>query len=72
VGASRRLREAAEEHFGHADLLPGQEEAIGSLLDGHEARGAAAGGSPVSPATEGPAQNPPSHGVPTNPAQPRR
>jgi hypothetical protein len=37
-----------------------------------EARGAAAGGSPVSPATEGPAQNPPSHGVPTNPAQPRR
>ena len=30
-----------------------------------------AGGSPVSPATSGPAQNPPSHGDPTNPAQPR-
>jgi hypothetical protein len=28
-------------------------------------------GSPVQPATSGPAQNPPSHGVPTNPAQPR-
>ena len=29
------------------------------------------GGSMVSPATEGPKQNPPSQGVPTNPAQPR-
>lgn len=28
-------------------------------------------GSPVSPATSGPTINPPSHGVPTNPAQPR-
>lgn len=28
-------------------------------------------GGTVSPATAGPAQNPPSHGVPTNPAQPR-
>ena len=26
---------------------------------------------PASPATEGPVQNPPAHGVPTNPAQPR-
>jgi len=25
----------------------------------------------VSPATQGPVQNPPAHGVPTNPAQPR-
>jgi hypothetical protein len=32
---------------------------------------AAAGGSPVSPATQGPKINPPSHGDPTNPAQPR-
>ncbi|WP_181312938.1 hypothetical protein [Nocardioides campestrisoli] len=31
----------------------------------------ASGGSPVSPATQGPKQNPPSQGVPTNPAQPR-
>lgn len=29
------------------------------------------GGSSVGPATEGPVINPPSHGVPTNPAQPR-
>jgi hypothetical protein len=28
-------------------------------------------GSPVTPATEGPSMNPPSHGDPTNPAQPR-
>jgi hypothetical protein len=31
----------------------------------------AAGGSRVSEATTGPAMNPPSHGDPTNPAQPR-
>jgi hypothetical protein len=30
------------------------------------------GSGPASPAHEGPPQNPPSHGVPTNPAQPRR
>lgn len=30
-----------------------------------------AGGSPVSAATSGPPQNPPSHGDPTNPSQPR-
>jgi hypothetical protein len=29
------------------------------------------GGSAASPATEGPTQNPPSQGVPSNPAQPR-
>ena len=33
--------------------------------------GAAAGGSKVSEATTGPVINPPSHGDPTNPAQPR-
>ena len=32
---------------------------------------AADGGSPVQPATSGPSMNPPSHGDPTNPAQPR-
>jgi hypothetical protein len=37
-----------------------------------ETNTAVPGGSKASPATEGPAQNPPSHGVPTNPAQPRR
>ena len=36
-----------------------------------EAPPAAAGGSKASEATTGPAMNPPSHGDPTNPAQPR-
>ncbi|MBB2922049.1 hypothetical protein [Cellulomonas cellasea] len=35
------------------------------------AAGGAQGGSAVSPQTQGPTINPPSHGVPTNPAQPR-
>jgi hypothetical protein len=36
-----------------------------------ETAGAPDGGSKVSPDTVGPATNPPSQGVPTNPAQPR-
>lgn len=36
-----------------------------------EQAAAPSGAGPVSPATTGPVQNPPSHGVPTNPAQPR-
>ena len=36
-----------------------------------EAAAAAAGGSKVSEATSGPPVNPPSHGDPTNPSQPR-
>src|SRR4051794_20314096 len=36
-----------------------------------EAGESVAGGSKVSEATTGPAMNPPSHGDPTNPAQPR-
>lgn len=31
-----RAREAAERHFGHSTLLPGQEETIRALLDGHD------------------------------------
>jgi ATP-dependent DNA helicase RecQ len=31
-----RVRAAAERHFGHAELLPGQEEAMSALLDGHD------------------------------------
>lgn len=31
-----RARRAAEEVFGHASLLPGQEEAMRALLDGHD------------------------------------
>jgi hypothetical protein len=38
---------------------------------GADAPAPAEGGSKVSEATSGPAMNPPSHGDPTNPAQPR-
>ena len=31
-----RVRETAETWFGHRELLPGQEEAVSSLLDGHD------------------------------------
>jgi ATP-dependent DNA helicase RecQ len=31
-----RAREAAERHFGHSRLLPGQEETMRALLDGHD------------------------------------
>jgi hypothetical protein len=41
------------------------------LADTPELQHAPPTGSPVSPQTEGPAMNPPSHGDPTNPAQPR-
>lgn len=34
--ASRSVRETAEKWFGHRELLPGQEEAISALLDGHD------------------------------------
>jgi ATP-dependent DNA helicase RecQ len=32
----RRVREVARDVFGHTSLLPGQEEAMGALLDGHD------------------------------------
>jgi ATP-dependent DNA helicase RecQ len=31
-----RAREAAERHFGHSTLLPGQEQTMRALLDGHD------------------------------------
>ncbi len=34
--AVRRVREIARDVFGHTSLLPGQEEAMGALLDGHD------------------------------------
>lgn len=56
-----------------------QELADGATPSGGDAAGLAPaqapapeGGSKVSPDTQGPVQNPPSQGVPTNPAQPRR
>ncbi|MBC7290786.1 MAG: hypothetical protein H5T83_05555 [Actinotalea sp.] len=71
----------------HADRLPVlqvlevrlQELADGATPSGGDAAGLAPsqapapqGGGKVTPETEGPVQNPPSQGVPTNPAQPRR
>ncbi|HEY0374065.1 MAG TPA: hypothetical protein VGC94_04665 [Amnibacterium sp.] len=69
----------------HGDRLPVTEvlrHRIEALRNGAEPSGAveqampevapaAGGGSKVSPATTGPKINPPSQGVPTNPAQPR-
>ncbi len=53
-------------------LSEGAEPTSGSVTaDRPEAPLTPAGASEVSPATAGPALNPPSHGVPTNPAQPR-
>lgn len=47
-------------------------EPSGPVLDDSPTMAAGpAGGSKVSPSTSGPTMNPPSHGVPTNPAQPR-
>ncbi|WP_258726963.1 hypothetical protein [Cellulomonas sp. NS3] len=71
----------------HGDRLPVLQvlqARLGELEDGAEpsggdasglapelAAGGAQGGSLVSPQTQGPKINPPSHGDPTNPAQPR-
>lgn len=69
----------------HGDRLPIVQvltHRLQELRDGAEPRGPVledspttsdgpAGGSRVSPATSGPTINPPSHGVPTNPSQPR-
>ena len=54
-------------------LRSGQAEPSGGdpLAATPEVQHAPAGGSPVSPQTEGDPINPPSHGDPTNPAQPR-
>lgn len=55
------------------DLAEGQRPSGGdAAAPAAEQAPAPAGGSAVSPQTAGPTQNPPSHGVPTNPAQPRR
>src|SRR5512139_1055069 len=35
-GNGRRAREAAQRYFGHRSLLPGQEETMRGLLDGHD------------------------------------
>jgi hypothetical protein len=52
-------------------LRSGAQPSGGDPTSVPEAPPAPAGGSPVDPSTSGPAMNPPSHGDPTNPAQPR-
>ena len=60
------LQTRLEEVRGGAELSGGDPGALApSLTD------TAQGGSTVSPQTQGPVLNPPSHGTPTNPAQPR-
>ena len=60
------LQVRLEEVRGGAELSGGDPTAIAP-----SATDAAQGGSTVSPQTQGPKVNPPSHGDPTNPAQPR-
>jgi len=55
----------------HDQLGKGQQPTSGGSGIRPEQPPPAAGGSPVQPATTGPKINPPSQGVPTNPAQPR-
>jgi hypothetical protein len=60
------LQTRLDEVRGGAELSGGDPAGLApSLAD------TAQGGSAVSPQTQGPAINPPSHGDPTNPAQPR-
>jgi hypothetical protein len=70
-------------HGNRAPVVTVLENRLSALRDGAQPSGgdpaavaaeappSAAGGSKVSEATTGPAMNPPSHGDPTNPAQPR-
>jgi hypothetical protein len=77
------LLEYERAHGNRLPVVTVMENRLSSLRDGAEPSGGdpaapavddpvpAAAGSPVSEATSGPAMNPPSHGDPTNPAQPR-
>lgn len=59
-----------EEVRGGAELSGGDAAGLAPSLE-REPAGTAADPSPVAPDTQGPKINPPSQGVPTNPAQPR-
>jgi hypothetical protein len=84
VGDLRALREHEKEHAHRVQVLQVLEQRIGeleqgaSVSDGDPASRrpgtatAPASENEASPATQGPPVNPPSHGDPTNPAQPRR
>lgn len=79
------VRQLLDYERAHGDRLPvvqvlerrlealetGAEPTAGDPEGATPETGGAAGGSKVSPQTQGPKVNPPSQGVPTNPAQPR-
>ncbi len=82
-GALSTLLAYEQEHGARLPVVQVMEARLQQLRDGREPSGGsplaaapeaappASGSSPASPATAGPVINPPSHGDPTNPAQPR-
>ena len=79
----RTLLEYERSHANRVQVVSAMEHRLSGLENGAQPSGgdptaetpeappAPAGGSKVSEATTGPVMNPPSQGVPTNPAQPR-
>jgi hypothetical protein len=80
-GGVRSLLDYEQAHGARLPVVEVLRHRIAALQEGAEPTGAieqdmpevtrSQSGSPVSPATAGPKINPPSQGVPTNPAQPR-
>jgi hypothetical protein len=82
AGQIETLIEFERSHGGRLPIITVLEQRSNQLAEGAEPTGpvlddsptmnhGSAGGGKVSPATSGPTMNPPSHGVPTNPSQPR-
>lgn len=83
AGQLGRLLDYEREHGNRLDVVTVLEQRLSEVEEGAPLSGGSPlaatpeadpgppAGSMVSPATEGPAMNPPSHGDPTNPAQPR-
>ena len=81
--ALKTLLEYERSHANRIQVVSAMQHRLSGLADGTQPSGGdpaavgadapppAAGGSKASEATSGPAMNPPSHGDPTNPAQPR-
>jgi hypothetical protein len=79
----KTLLQYEQSHANRIQVVSAMQHRLSALADGAQPSGgdptavgadappAAAGTSPVSEATAGPAMNAPSHGDPTNPAQPR-
>ncbi|MDP9460187.1 MAG: hypothetical protein M3Q22_08055 [Actinomycetota bacterium] len=83
AGGLQTLLEYEQGHANRVQVVSAMQNRLTGLHEGAQPSGGdpaavgadappvAAGGSPVSEATSGPAVNAPSHGDPTNPAQPR-